>query len=343
MTGHDVTILTLDDLVARADERVLRVRGGQVAIRGVCSLTPGHDNAIAFAAPGVTRETVASSNAAAIVTTAEQSDWTDKPVVVCEQPRETFAAMVSAFERPAVAAGVAAHASVADSAHIAVSAAIMPGTVVESEAVIGDDSIVNANAVVGAGVVIGNRCRVGRGAVLAPGTWVGNDVPIGPNTVLGARGFGLVENDAGWERVPQLGGVSIGNMVEIGAGATIDRGTVDDTVIHDDVRIDNQVHIGHNVEIGPRTVIAGCAGIAGSVKIGADCKLGGGVSVSDHVQIDDKVWLTAGTQVPDDITTAGVYSTVLKAMPVRAWWRCVAGLRRLPELERRLRRLENRP
>lgn len=338
MRGHDS--FTLDELAARAGTHVTRTRGGQVMISGACALYPGRVNAVAFAEAGVRPALLEQTAAAAVVTTPDQADVTDKPVVICERPRETFACMVSAFESALPAAGVADGAHVATGARVASDAAIRTGAVIEFGAVIGSASIVETNAVVGSDVVVGEGCHVGRGVVLESGVWLGAGVTIGAGAVLGARGFGLVEDGSGWNPIPQLGGVMIGDSVEIGANTTIDRGTLDDTRIQDHVCIDNQVHIGHNVDVGARTVIAGCTGIAGSVTIGDDCRLGGGVGISDHVTLGDGVWLTAGTLVPSDIPTAGVYSTGFKPMPVRAWWRCVAGLRRLDRLDRRVRHLE---
>lgn len=340
MSDDHVFNWNLAVLSARAGSDVVRVRDGHAYVTGVCSLAPGRHGALAFADAGVDRDAIAQTSATALVTTPAQAEWTDKPVVICDDPRSAFAAMTAVFAPADPLPGVAASAELASDAIVASSVSIQPGVVVGNRTTVADDSIVGPNAVIGDDVVIGRNCRVGAGTVLEFGVRLGDEVVIGSNAVLGARGFGLVQTGSGWSDVPQLGSVWVGDQVEIGAGTTIDRGTLDDTTIHASVRIDNQVHIGHNVVVGERTVLAGCVAIAGSVDIGADCLLGGGVSIADHVAIGDGVWLTGGTQVPNNLPTSGVYSSTLKATPVRIWRRCLAGLRRLDKLERRLRRLE---
>ena len=97
-------------------------------------------------------------------------------------------------------------------------------------------------------------------------------------------------------KIPQIGGVRIGDDVEIGANTTIDRGALDDTVIEDGVKLDNQIQIGHNCRIGAHTAIAGCAGIAGSADIGRHCTIGGAAMILGHLTIADHVHVSAGTR-----------------------------------------------
>ena len=95
--------------------------------------------------------------------------------------------------------------------------------------------------------------------------------------VLGADGFGLAMDAGRWIKVPQLGGVVVGDDCEIGANTTIDRGALDDTVLDDGVKLDNLIQVGHNVRIGDHTAVAGCTAIAGSARIGRYCLVGGAV------------------------------------------------------------------
>ena len=112
----------------------------------------------------------------------------------------------------------------------------------------------------------------------------------------------------GWVKVPQLGGVRIGDDVEVGANTTIDRGAIEDTVIEDGVKLDNQIQIGHNVRIGAHTVIAGCVGISGSTMIGTRCMIGGQVGIAGHLTICDDVVVTGRSFVNNSIRKPGYYS-----------------------------------
>jgi UDP-3-O-[3-hydroxymyristoyl] glucosamine N-acyltransferase len=219
-------------------------------------------------------------------------------------------------------------------------ASIGAHVVIGHEAVIEEGVVIGANTVIGAGVHIGRDSTIASNCSIGASAQIGERVVIEANAVLGARGFGLVHNGRGWEPVPQMGRVRIGDDVEIGAGTTIDRGALDDTVIGCGVKIDNQVHIGHNCVIGDNTVIAGCTGIAGSCTIGANCMIGGGVGIGDHLRIVDGVIITAASQVPKSIERSGVYSTTFRAMPARVWRKRLALFRQLDRIEQRLRQVE---
>jgi UDP-3-O-[3-hydroxymyristoyl] glucosamine N-acyltransferase len=163
---------------------------------------------------------------------------------------------------------------------------------------------------------------------------------IHSGVVLGADGFGLVNDRGRWVKIPQLGGVTLGNDVEIGANTTIDRGAMDDTVLEDGVKCDNQIQIGHNVQIGAHTAIAGCVGIAGSTKIGKHCMIGGASAIADHLVIADQVILTGAAQVSQSISEPGVYSSGLPVQPRLQWHRHVIRSRQLDQLFSRVKKLE---
>ena len=174
------------------------------------------------------------------------------------------------------------------------------------------------------------------------GVQIGARVIIHPGAVVGADGFGIANDDGVWVKIPQFGGVRVGDDVEIGANTTIDRGALDDTVIEDGVRLDNLIQIGHNVQIGAHTAIAACTAIGGSARIGSRCTISGAVSIAGHLEIADDVSLTATSAVPNSIREAGVYSSGMPIQKNRAWRRNVARLRQLDEMARRLRSVERR-
>ena len=210
---------------------------------------------------------------------------------------------------------------------------------------IGARSRVGAGAVVGPGCVIGDDCVVGAGSELVARVTlvmrvaIGKRVRVHPGAVIGADGFGLAMSDDGdgqWLKVPQLGGVVIGDDCEIGANTTIDRGALDDTVLEADVRLDNQIQIGHNVHIGAHTAMAGCSAVAGSARIGRYCLIGGGAGVLGHLELCDRVVVTAMSLVSHSIREPGEYSSGTPLMDNRSWRRNAARFKQLDAFVRRM-------
>lgn len=333
-TGH-----SLAELAERAG-LAAPTRTGEVRIDGVCALMPGRAGAIAYAEGPSQIEHLKQTRASAVIVSPAVAERAATAVLSADQPKLAFARIAACFEPALPAPGIHSSAVVADGAHIAGSAHIGATVVVGADVVIGEDVVISP------GAVIGDRVEIGAGTRIASNTSIGRDVVVGAgvtieaNAAIGGRGFGLVHNGEGWEPIPQMGTVRVGDNVEIGAGTTIDRGALDDTVIEAGVKIDDQVHIGHNCVIGAHTVIAGCTGIAGSCTIGRNCMIGGGVGIGDHVRIADGVIITAASQVPKDIDAPGVYSSTFRAMPARGWRKRLALFRQLDRIEARLRGVE---
>lgn len=238
--------------------------------------------------------------------------------------------------------GIHPTAVIADSARIDPTASIGPACVV------GEDTIIEAGAVLSPHVVIGPRCRIGKGTSLSSHVTLYEDVHLGEQcvvqagAVIGSEGFGFVPSKSGWTKLPQMGGVRIGRMVEIGANTTIDCGALQDTIIEDGVILDNQIQIGHNVHIGAFTAIAGCVGIAGSAKIGKYCLIGGGSGIAGHIAIADKVHLEGMSSVTKSITQPGVYSSVFGVRPHMEWKRAAVRMHGLDKLAERVKLIEKR-
>ena len=176
---------------------------------------------------------------------------------------------------------------------------------------------------------IGADSHIGAGARLLEGTTTGARVQILANAVIGERGFGNNFENGRWLPVAQLGGVRIGDDVEIGACTTIDRGAVRDTIIGNGVKLDNHIQIGHNVVIGDHTVIAGSAVIAGSVTFGKYCVVGGACVFTGHITICDGAQFTGHSSISKSVTEPGAYSSGIPAMPARQWKKFFATLKLL--------------
>ena len=178
---------------------------------------------------------------------------------------------------------------------------------------------------VGPNVYIGENCKIGDKTVIYPNTTILKDVSIGqdcivhPNSVLGSDGFGFAPEKESYQKIEQLGGLEIGDNVEIGAGCTIDRGAISNTIISDGVKLDNQIHIAHNVSLGSNSAIAACCAIAGSTKIGKNFKMGGLSGVLGHLEICDDVTIGAHTLITKSIKSSGNYIGIMPAQNHMNW------------------------
>ncbi len=234
------------------------------------------------------------------------------------------------------------------------SAWVDPQASVHATAWVGPLSVIERGASIAAGCQIGPHCLVGEGSQIGEetelvahvtimhGVRIGARCILHPGVVIGADGFGLAHAHDHWERVPQLGGVRIGDDVDIGANTTVDRGTLSDTVLADGVKIDNLVQIGHNSSIGEHTAIAGCAGLGGSSKVGRHCIIAGGTGLAGHLELADGVQVTAMSRVSRSILQPGLYSSGTPLDTNRNWRRNSVRFRHLDEMARRLDALERR-
>lgn len=331
----------IDELARRFG---LEARGdASRVIHGVAPLAHAQVEHLAFLANPRYAADLAHTGAGVVVLRASQADASPVPVLIASDPYLAYARIAALFDHaPATPPGVHPAAVVADGASVHPSASIGPHCVIDAGAVI------EAGARLGPACVIGPDCTVGAQSHLAARVTLvmrvtlGKRVLIHPGAVLGADGFGIARGRDGWVKVPQLGGVRVGDDCEIGANTTIDRGALEDTILEDDVRLDNLIQIAHNVRIGAHSALAGCAAVAGSATIGRDCLIGGGAGVLGHLEVADGVTITARTLVTHSIHEAGVYSSGAPLEENRAWRRNAARMRQLDGMARRIAALEKR-
>jgi UDP-3-O-[3-hydroxymyristoyl] glucosamine N-acyltransferase len=265
----------------------------------------------------------------------------EKPQVRVEDPHYAFAVLLERFHaRPPAPRGISELAYVAEDAVLGEDISIQAFCHVSSGATVGRGTVMYPGVFVGEGVQVGSDCVLYPNVVLMDGTELGNRVIIHGGTVVGADGFGYVQREGRHVKVPQVGGVSLGDDVEVGACACIDRATTGKTVIGRGTKIDNLVQIAHNVSIGEHCVIVSQVGIAGSAKIGNYCMFGGQVGLSDHAVIEDGVMFAARSGAFGRYTK-GVYGGA-PAVPHREFMRAASLFRRLPELAKRVAALEEK-
>ncbi|MBT8087691.1 MAG: UDP-3-O-(3-hydroxymyristoyl)glucosamine N-acyltransferase [Gammaproteobacteria bacterium] len=312
-----------------------------VEISNLASLSGATNGSLSFLSSAALKPQLASTRASAVI--LREADAADAPTaaIIHDDPYACYARMAAVICPPPVyepgihaTAAVDPTAMVADSAHIA------------ANAVVAENSRIGENVYVGPGVVVGPDCIVGRDSRLLANVTLARAVRMGarniihPGAVLGADGFGNAMTPEGWLKVPQLGGVQLGDDVEIGANTTVDCGALEDTVIGNGVRIDNLCMIAHNVHIGDHTAMAATVGIAGSARIGKRCLFAGRAGAVGHVTICDDVVVSALSFVSKDVTEPGTYAASFPAQPARAWARQLARFRRLGALADRVTRLE---
>ena len=205
---------------------------------------------------------------------------------------------------------------------------------------IGTNTKIFPGAFIGDHVVIGNNCVIDPGVKIYHHCRIGNHVNISAGSVIGSDGFGFApQPDGSYKKIPQIGNVEIGDFVDIGANVTIDRATLGSTIIHSGVKLDNLIQVAHNVEIGENTVVAAQAGISGSTKLGKNVLIGGQAGIVGHIQLGDGVKVNAQSGVSKDLE-AGKSVTGSPAFDFTAALRSQAMIRKLPDLERRMRELE---
>lgn len=331
--------ISLGQLASRFD---CELRGdADVQIASVASLHNAGPGALSFLSGAAFKPHLATTRASAVILRAADAESCPTASLINENPYACYARIAAAlYPAPAIVAGVHPSAVIAPGASIAATAQI------DANVFVGERSSVGANTYIGPNCVIGEDCVIGGNGRMLGNVNVVRRVTLGerfllhPGVVIGSDGFGNAMTPAGWVKVPQLGGVRIGNDVEIGANSAIDLGALEDTVIGDGVRIDNLVHIAHNVKIGAHTAIAGQCGFAGSVVVGQRCMFGGQCGVAGHVSICDDVIVNGQGMVTKNVTVAGVYGSGFPAEPVKEWNRMVARFRRLPKLIERVTRLE---
>jgi UDP-3-O-[3-hydroxymyristoyl] glucosamine N-acyltransferase len=332
----------------------MRLTLGELAVHFGCTLVGDPDKTVSrvgtieaadaesltFLAQPRLRRFLASTQAGAVVLAPKFAAECPVPALLSSNPYATYARMAAVLHPPpAHEPGIHPSAAVDPSASVDASAWIGPKAVVQAGARIGPRVSLGPGCVVMRETQVGADCRLIANVTLGAGVTLGERCVVQPGAVIGGDGFGFANDRGQWVKIPQVGGVRIGNDVEIGANTTIDRGAIEDTVIGDDVKLDNLIQIGHNVVIGAHTAIAGCAGISGSTRIGQRCLIGGQVGIAGQLTICDDVVLTGTSFVSSSIRKPGVYSSGLPVEEAAHFRKNAARFYQLDELARTVRAL----
>jgi UDP-3-O-[3-hydroxymyristoyl] glucosamine N-acyltransferase len=319
---------------------VARLTGGQafgdpgMVLTGVAGIEEAGRGDLTFAKEDALDRVPACRASAVIVPSRVEA----KPAqVVVKDPHLAFVRVLEVVEkeRAWVPKGVHARAVLDEGAQLGPDAAVGPGAVIGSRSRIGARTLVHANATIGPDCVIGDDCVIHPGVVLRERVVIGNRTIIHANTTLGGDGFGYLQVEGRQVKVPQVGGVRIGDDVEIGCNCTVDRGATGDTAIGNGVKIDNHSHIAHNCRIGDHCILVAYARLGGSVVLGRNVILAEDVGVTDHVTLGDGCIVTATARVSKSWPAGSVIGGT-PAVEFERLKRSIVLQRKLPQIYRDL-------
>lgn len=341
-----ITLKSIADAIQQQTDIEVSIVGDDSAkVSQISTIDAGTESSITFLANSKYRKYLAECTAGAVILSPGDAEHFDGNALVMNNPYAGFAIVAQLLDNtPQQAAEIHPSAYVASDAEIASDVRIGANATVESGAILHAGVVIGAGCYVGQGTIVGQNSQVKPNSTLYHGVSIGKNCTIHSNTVIGADGFGYAplkkDGNQHWLKIPQMGGVVIGDGTEIGASTTIDRGAIEDTKIGTGVIIDNQIQLGHNVEIGDYTAIAAATAIAGSTKVGKNVTIGGCCAISGHLNICDNAFITGRAFVMKDITEVGVYSSGMPAMTNKEWRNTTARYRKLTELFDRVKLLE---
>ncbi len=272
----------------------------------------------------------------------EKKAFAGKSIIAVDNPRAAWAKVMQLFYPPVHPEWNISDASwtgknfvCGKNVHIA------PYAFIGDNVKMGDSVVIYPHVYIGDGVVLGNDVTIYANVSVGHGTQIGDRVIIHPSTVIGGDGFGFASDGGQWEKIPQVGNVRIDDDVEIGGCCTIDRATFGTTTIGPGVKIDSHVHIAHNVVIGENSILVAQVGISGSVNIGRHVILAARAGVAQHLKIGDGAVLGPAAGVAKDIPEKAMVSGS-PAIAHRQWLRVQNVIPMLPELKKKISRLESK-
>lgn len=332
--------LTLGDIAKRLGAQLV---GGdeRILISSLAPLSNASAGQLTFLGDSKYRSQLSSTQASAVITSAQDQPICPTACLVVDNPAAAFAEIAVLFARQiSQTTGIHATAVIAKTADIDQSASIGPHVVIGEHVKVGQHTQILPNTVIGNDVLIGDHTTIHPNVTVYAGSKIGSRVIIHSGAAIGSDGFGNVNQAGKWYRIPQLGRAIIGDDVDIGANTCIDCGALGDTVIGDGVKLDNLIQVAHNVQIGDHTAMAAQVGIAGSTKIGEKCLFGGKVGVNGHIDICDSIIVTGSSNITKTVAEPGVYASHFPAVNHKTWMKILACFKQLPLLHKKVKSLE---
>jgi len=315
----------------------------ELRVNGLNTLQNAEEGQLAFLSNPKYSKYLSGTHAAAVILSEKIAiDYAGDCLVVAD-PYLAYALISGWFDRDEPRDSfVHPSVTVDPSAKIADKVYLGPNVVVEAGVIIASGCCIESNTVIGARSEIGENSHISSNVTIYHDVTIGHSARVHSGVVIGADGFGFAPREAGgWQKIHQLGGVTIGDNVEVGACTTIDRGALDDTLIGNGVILDNHVQIAHNAVVGDNTAMAAYSGLAGSAIVGRNCILAGDVAIVGHVSVCDNVMFTARTLVTKSVAEPGSYSSgATPLMKTVDWRKNSVRIGQLDDIARRLKKLE---
>ncbi len=334
------TSYTLRELAGRIGGKV--VGDDLVAVSGAAPIETATRQDISFVANVRYLKFLETTRAGAVVA-GPQVECDRVPLLRHDNPYLAFARILDLLY-PAemhLPPGIHPTAVIEDDVAIDPTAGIGPLCHIRSGATVGPGCQLVSSVYLGRHVTVGRDCLLYPGVRIMDNCRLGDNVIIHASAVIGSDGFGFARSEQGLKKVKQVGWVEIENDVEIGSNTSIDRGTLGPTRIGRGTKIDNLVQIAHNVEIGRNCIIVSQVGISGSTKLGDGVVLAGQVGLVGHIEIGHGVTIGAQSGVAKSVPP-GKTMFGYPARDMAETLRIEAALTRLPELFKRVRKLERK-
>ncbi|MEX2109944.1 MAG: UDP-3-O-(3-hydroxymyristoyl)glucosamine N-acyltransferase [Gemmatimonadaceae bacterium] len=335
-----ITAAAIADLVAGTLEG-----DGQAVVSGVAPLDRAEPFHLSILASARYAPLLAASRAGVVLIDPQFRDAAGTPrarIVVAQPLEKLLAVLPQLYPEEKAVPRIAASAQIGTNVRLGERASIGENVVLGKGAQVGDDVVIGDNCVVGEGARIGVGSRLRPGVTIYPGSILGARVLVHSGARIGCDGFGYIFKDGAHNKIPHVGGCTVGDDVEIGANTAIDRGSIDDTVIGKGTKIDNLVHIAHNVRIGERCLLMAQVGIAGSAQIGNDCIIAGQAGLGGHITIGAGARIGAQAGVFGDVPAGEAWSGY-PARPHRESLRASGAMLKLAGMMRRLEKLLEDP
>lgn len=328
--------MRLKEIATLIDGKVIGDK--EVEITGVSGISDAKEGDITYLASTKWLKELKNSSASAVIL-KEYIEGIKKPQVTTKNPRYAFARLLFNFyAKPHSYKGISEKAYVSDKAHIGHNVTIYPLSYISDGVKIGDETIIYPGVFIGENSVVGNDCLIYSNVTIRENVTVGSRVIVHAGAVIGSDGFGYVFERGMHQKIPQVGGVTVGDEVEVGANVTIDRATTGNTIIGKGTKIDNLVQIGHNVRLDENVILVAQVGIGGSSNIGDGVMIGGQAAIADHVTIEAGAMIGARSGVIGRVSK-DIYSGA-PAIRHRDWLKTMAVFAKLPELNKKIKELE---
>lgn len=314
---------------------------GELLILGIAPIETADSSQITFLTNPKYEKLLPNSSAGCIILKPEQCEELEGTFILSHNPYYIFALIAQMFYKPpSVYDGVSEKAFLAENVQVGENVSVFPFVYLSKGVQIGNNVTIYPNVFIGENSRIDDDTLIYANVSIRENVFIGKRVIIHSGTVIGSDGYGFATEKGIHHKIPQTGDVIIEDDVELGACVTIDRGTLGPTCIGKGTKFDNQVHIAHNVSIGENSLVIAQAGISGSTKIGKSVTIAGQSGLAGHLNIGDNVIIAGRSAVINSLKSGSIVSGFIPARDHRKSLRVSASLASLPELIKRVKRLE---